>query len=222
MAVVWLDEAGWKDGDVPDICLECGAPAPDRVRKTFGYQPPWVYLTLVLGAIAFVLAIYFTRKEFRSRVPMCPEHKKHWRKRELWIFLSILMAGLLGGLAIMRLTMTDDATRVTLLLGIVRFSLVGGVIAVAYVYAGTIRVTTFSKRSIRLTKVSPEFVAAYEDGPDCDGNWRGRVKADLDPIARHRWNESHEDRHPAGGVESIRQSRPEDDDPRKSEDYRTG
>lgn len=215
MGAVWLDEAGWKDGDLPAVCLECGAPAPDRVRKTFVYTPRWVYATLLVHLLLMVLLMYFTRKQFRSRVPMCSRHKKHWRKRDLWIFLSLVVATTLAGLAVAMLIRIDDKRLIPLYAGVVFLCLVGWVIAFAVIHAGTIRLTAFSNRSIRLTRVSPDFVDAYEAGPDSEGKWRGRVKADLDPIARLRWNETRRNRE-AARDESIRK----DDAPRRSEDFR--
>lgn len=212
MAAVWIDEAGWKVGNLPDLCLECGASAPDRVRKTFVYTPRWVYATLLVHLLLMVLLMYFTRKQFRSRVPMCARHKNHWRKRDLWIFSSLVVATMLAGLGVAMLIRIDDQRLIPLYGGVVIFCSVGWVVAFAVIHAGTIRLTTFSDRSIRLTKVSPEFAEAYEFGPDTEGKWRGRINADLDPAARLRWNEARE---ASGGVESIR-----DDSPRRSEDYR--
>jgi hypothetical protein len=210
MADIWLDEAGWKDGDLPDLCLECGAPTPDRVRKTFVYTPRWVYAMLFVHLLLMVLLMYFTRKQFRSRVPMCPRHKRHWRKRDLWIFFALVGATLLAGLGVALLIWIDDEKLVPLY-GVVIFScLVGWVVAFALIHAGTIRLTEFSKHAIRLTKVSPGFADACEAGHGRDGRWRGRVKAGLDPDALRRWGETREDR------ASIRK----DDVPRTSDEFR--
>lgn len=203
MAEVWIDKAGWKNGDLPDVCMECGADAPDRVRKTLTYLPRWVWVTLLLGVIVLAIVIAVTREEFSARVPLCPAHKKHWRKREFQIYgafvLVLLLTSAVGVSARWALDL-DGFFAVTL--GTLLLGFIGWLVAVAVIVAGTIRVTKVSKGSIRLTRVTPEFIDAYDEY--CDRREEvGRGKLRLDPDVLQRWNEPRRRRGPDGRDDSA-------------------
>lgn len=219
MAEVWIDEAGWEDGDLPDVCLECGADAPDRVRKTFVYQPPWAYVTILLGLLILVIVLLVTRKQFRSRVPLCSEHKNHWTKRTLWVLGSFVVAVLVVILGVVLANLVVPRDPALLIVAVVVLSLIGWIIALVTFQFGTIRVTKISKREILLAKVSPAFVDAYEADRDREDELRRRGKAGLDPAVRQHWNEQRRPRRSDDEDESIRRDRPDDDSPRRRDEY---
>ena len=216
MAVVWLDEAGWGDGELPDVCLECGGPAPDRVRKTFVYQPAWAYLFIFLGLLGLAIAILVTRKQRHSLVPMCPEHENYWRNRNLWAFGTFLIAILVATLGVVAANQARVGDVPILVLGVILSCLIGWLVAVAVIHHGTIRATEFSTRSIKLTKVSPEFVDAYEEYLDEEKS-RAEQKTRRDRAARQRWNESPTSPERGERRRPLREDRPEDE-PRRGND----
>jgi hypothetical protein len=84
MASVQLDRDAAKSGDLPDVCVYCGAPATALQRRVFSGRTPF---TITVGG-----------GMPRARLPVCDRHRAHTLKRRL---AQIGLAGLLVALAIL-------------------------------------------------------------------------------------------------------------------------
>lgn len=100
------------EGQLPSICIRCGAPATAWVEKSFELpdkDEQFVGFGLV-SRIRFFLKLgqSFARPRLLVRAPFCEAHKQHWYYRKLIIFgglgawfvlfiLSIIVSKVAGG-----------------------------------------------------------------------------------------------------------------------------
>jgi hypothetical protein len=100
-------EGAWRDGDrlvvhtmgcaLPDRCVVCNAPARGyRLTKTFYWHSPAVYLTLLIGALIYVIVAAIVRKKVTVGLGLCEEHRARRR-----LGLIIGWVGFLGSFALM-------------------------------------------------------------------------------------------------------------------------
>jgi hypothetical protein len=48
---------------LPEMCMKCGRPAVEHIRKQFSWYPPWVGLTLLIAwPVTLVLILVLTKK----------------------------------------------------------------------------------------------------------------------------------------------------------------
>ncbi len=100
MASIQLTRYEAEQGDLPDVCMCCGAPATERKRRRFSSYPLWVVLTLlwvfargeVSGKSYRAVADKHTRYILCYTL-FCARHKNYWRSRNLFIWGSL--AGIL-------------------------------------------------------------------------------------------------------------------------------
>lgn len=226
MAKVLLEKYDCTDGNFPEVCLKCGRPAGHLVKTTLAWMPPWVYLTILIHFLLFLIVASIMRKTVKARLPMCHEHRNHWFWRPVIIVGSIpvIVAGLVGlGLAARSMPGNQGET---LLLVSIFGSILLWIAAAVALSLTAIRATKIDERGIRLTGVSEEFVNAYEGHVR---QYRPQVP-DLDEQIARRWNERlhgpsgqdeepgryrrEQDEHQRRGKERIREmERPRNDDP---------
>ena len=188
MATVQLDRRGWEDGDLPDVCMQCGGDTTYRVRQTFVWQPTWVIFTIFVHVLLFIIISLVVRKKRNALVPMCNEHRNHWRKRTFRLWSSFASAIVVGGLGIAAVNTFGPDDPIAAICGVVVFTLFAWIVGVVVIQWGTIRPTEITDRSLGLKNVSPEFVDAYEHFLDEEES-RHRQKVRLDDEARRLWNE---------------------------------
>ena len=176
------------DGDVlelPDVCLQCGAPATVHKRKKFSWFPPWVWILLFCGWLPFLIVALVLTKRRTIAAPLCEQHKNHWLWRQLLVLGSlfgVIAVGVVTGLAMSATENGDNETLSGLLCGGTVILLIVWVILAVVVQATSIRPKEITDRGIRLTGVAPAFVEAYEE------EWR--IAPDrLDDLARERWHD---------------------------------
>jgi hypothetical protein len=220
MAGVWLDRRGWQEGDVPNVCMKCGRPAPERVKKVFSYVPPWVYLLILVNLLVLLIVALALRQKRTAWVPLCAEHKGIWR-RQLFLTWGSLAATLvvvvLGSVLVAERWDGPDASEP--IVGLVVVGLLVWLVCALIAQAKSIRATEFSKRQIRIVGVCREFIDAYDDEREEQGlSDHDRVR--LDEVVRQRWNERQPDHKAAEAKEHIREDVPGDDPPRRSDQYR--
>ena len=173
MATVRLDQRGWEDGDLPDVCMLCGGHAPNRVKKTFVHQQPWV-ISLQARRVALV--------------PMCREHRNHWWKRSLLAYGPFLSALVLDFMLVRAVDDMDPDSPIAIAsyaFGL--FALMASLVVGIVIQWRTIRATEISERSLILVNVSPKFVEAYEKFLDEEVSRQQMVRLGRD--ARQRWND---------------------------------
>jgi hypothetical protein len=187
MAQVWLDDRLCKRGDLPDVCMKCGAPTPDRVKKQFAYMPPWSYVVLlfgVLGIIIFLVLVATLRKSVNAQVPLCREHRNHWLSRTLLVVFSLIGGiGLIVLVVVAMNSLQGGGVRDVLPLLIIAI-IVSWLILAIVVSVTSIRCVEINDRQgVKLQGVCQEFVDAYRDEYDYDRPSR------LDRDALDRWDE---------------------------------
>ena len=148
MANVVLDEVDWRDGRLPDVCMQCGGHAPDRVKKTFVWQP---------------FATFPSQTRRVALVPMCKAHRNHWLIRTLVSWGVVVPTFVIVGLITRAMSHLDDDSRwADAVYAALFFAMMGSLVLGLLIQWYTIRPTDISDRSLELTNVSPEFVEAYE------------------------------------------------------------
>lgn len=206
MATVRLSPLPIEEEDVPDRCMQCGAPAAVYREKTFSWYPPWVYVLLLAGLLPFLIVALVLTKKKRVPVPLCHAHRNHWAWRNAVMLLSFLG---LGGLAIAAVVLVNMAAGPN---GFDQYSgfICGGsvvglivwLVVVAVLQQTAIRPTEITDDSVTLTGVAKEFVRAYEENR---GAFRRRDRDD------ERWEGGRRGRaRPADD-----RVRPEEDEPRR-------
>lgn len=98
MASIQLSRYEAEEGDLPEVCMRCGAPATERKRRRFVSHPFWIYVLLPFGYIPYVIVAAILTEKVRCYTLFCPRHKNQWRRRTLIIWgafvaLLVLLAG---------------------------------------------------------------------------------------------------------------------------------
>jgi len=83
-----------EEGELPPVCLRCGAPAAVFKRWTLTCYPDWSYLLLLVTIWPFLLASPLLRQRMRVLVPFCMAHRGYWLRRRLlfWVSLAVMAA----------------------------------------------------------------------------------------------------------------------------------
>jgi hypothetical protein len=92
MAVAWLDRYECdREGELPPVCLKCGAEAEHYVKRTFQWYPPWVLATMLAGLIPWMVLAAVLTKKMTVYAPLCRQHRSYFTMRMLWGGLIILV-----------------------------------------------------------------------------------------------------------------------------------
>ncbi|MEZ6059218.1 MAG: serine/threonine-protein kinase [Planctomycetaceae bacterium] len=79
---VSLEIARIESEGLPDVCMVCGDPAPERVSKKFSYQSDSAQMLtaagIFLGLIPGLIVAAMTHHQLRVSCPMCARHTNHW------------------------------------------------------------------------------------------------------------------------------------------------
>jgi hypothetical protein len=157
-----------EDGELPRICLRCGASASVTRSKNFSWYPPWVIVLILAGVVPFAIVAMVLTKRMRLQAPLCPQHKGHWFNRNLFIVLGALALVILGVASIVLMASLDKQPGPRnnlagfLCLGVGALGLVW-LIAVVIVQATAIRPREITDREMTLMGVAREFVDALDE-----------------------------------------------------------
>jgi hypothetical protein len=168
MATVRLGRYEMKNRLLPPVCLKCGAEAVVERRKKFSWHPPWVAALLLLGLLPYVVVAIVLTKRMAVTVPFCEEHKGHWSRRTWFIWGGFSLFFILGvGAFILAMTQAARPQDRDQMVGwICGATIIAGVIwliVAGIVQATGIRPTEITDKTITLTHVSPDFVAALKE-----------------------------------------------------------
>ncbi len=188
MAKVAIDWRELRDDKLPWLCVRCGAPAEDRLHKTFRWLPWWrPLLAVVLGVLLLPVglipllgrAIYqallrgLTQPlEMEMQAPVCPAHRNHWGRRTLlhWGCFFVLVAAFVLGL-VLRQGLSPWFWRG---LG----GLATGWVAVGLVARQTMtRAVRITGTTLTLVGVAPEFAEGLAAGRSARSQGPGRETA---------------------------------------------
>ncbi len=87
---------------LPDRCVVCNAPAGGyRLRKTFYWHHPAIYLAILAGALIYVILAMVVRKSARVELGLCEAHRARRRNGLIlaWSGMAVGLVGLLAGAA---------------------------------------------------------------------------------------------------------------------------
>jgi hypothetical protein len=180
-----LEEA--REGDLPAVCMRCGAEATLAKDKSFSWYPPWISTLLVVGILCFsplivvaVILMLTMSKRARVRVPLCEQHQNHWLWRSWFVFGGLLVFVLLGIVGLVVMTAIEDQNSPARGVGcfacfVLLIAGIAWLIAAAIVQSKAIRASEITDYTITLIKVSPGFVAALGQdlGMDRDEPYTG-------------------------------------------------
>lgn len=150
-----------QDGQLPMICMRCGAPAIAYRKKGMTYRPGWVLLLILLGLLPFLIVALITEKRCRLMAPLCEQHEGHWRVRRLWlwgIFLSAVVIGV-GGLVTRNDSIMGMACFASAIIGL------GWLITAAVLHETSIHSTEITDAGMTLVGVSQRFLDALYSQP---------------------------------------------------------
>jgi hypothetical protein len=178
MASIQLTRREAEEGDLPEVCMRCGAPATVRKRRMFVSHPLWVYLLLPAGYLPYVIVAAVLTQRVRCYTHFCPQHKNHWLFRGLivWCAFVALLALIVGSFAIvisMEQQLGKDTTG-----SLFGFLCIGStllmfcwLISIPIMQLTAIHPGEVTERRLTLKCVSPAFVDAVR-------NHRERPRAD--------------------------------------------
>jgi hypothetical protein len=148
---------------LPEVCMACGQPSATHIRKTFAWHPPWVIVLILVNLIVYAVVALIMTKRMTVEVPVCEKHRGYWWKRYLLMILPLPIIVALGiGLMIAldqpgQGNLSGMACAGTAGLGLV------WLISVAVIQSMMIRAKEITDRTITLTRVNDEFVAALDE-----------------------------------------------------------
>jgi hypothetical protein len=171
MPVVRLHRCEAEDGDLPAVCMCCGAPARFTQSKVFKWHPPWVLALALVGLLPYAIVAIILTKRMRVWAPLCDRHQGHWFWRGVYSWGGLIVLIVLGIGAIMLMTADQRPRR-----GGAGGEELGGLACVGVVVLGLvwavglsvaqgtgIRPTEITDRSISLAGVSERFIDALAE-----------------------------------------------------------
>jgi hypothetical protein len=155
-------------GDLPKVCLVCGRDGELVKKKTFAWQPPWVWVTLLLGVLPFAIIVLILTKRATMQAPLCKEHRFHWDGRILGIFFGFC---LVAGAVVAAVNFTQYPW-----LWVIAAAVTLGWVVLAIALGMTmVRPALITDREITLKSVAPGFVDAMLAADDDERENRYRL-----------------------------------------------
>jgi hypothetical protein len=165
MAQVTL-ELGEADGYLPPVCMCCGEPASATKVRTMAWTPPWVGVLIFAGLLPYVIIAAVMTKRATVEVPLCERHQWHWLNRNLLMWGSFFLFGLVGaaGLTIGLSLQKQDQDMVMPFVCIGCFVLLVVWLVIAIACQNTaIRPSEITEYEITLTGVCRAFIDAVDE-----------------------------------------------------------
>ena len=168
MAEVRLGKFEVEKGRLPKLCMVCGTESSLKVKKTFSWYPRWIVALIIFGALpAFIVAMILTKK-MTIKAPLCHDHRNHWFGRSLFLYLGLLVMGLIGFLLVMTVAIQsgqhgrDNNWMGFACLGSVVLFLVWLIVA-AILQSTGIQATEITDKSITLKGVDSTFLSELQE-----------------------------------------------------------
>lgn len=93
----------WRDRDLlvirrsgaqlPDVCVKSGRPSGARMERKLHWHPPWVYATLLLNIIVYIIVASVTRKTAKVEFALGDEARAR-RKTHIMIGVGLIALGI--------------------------------------------------------------------------------------------------------------------------------
>lgn len=167
MASIQLSRYEAEEGDLPDVCMCCGAEATERTRRRFISHPLWVYLLMPCGYLPYVIVAVILTEHIRCYTLFCPRHKNYFFMRTVFVWgllvvvLVLIVASffLLGSLS----GAVKESSRGYLVgsfcIGTVAL-LFGWLLSIPISQVTAIHPAEATESRLTLRRVSPDFVEA--------------------------------------------------------------
>ncbi len=85
---------------LPPYCVKCGQPSEgEPIARVFQWHPQWVYVTVLVSPIIYLIIALIVRKKINLDVPLCADHKSQ-RTKNLWIGLLLLLGCIPAGIVL--------------------------------------------------------------------------------------------------------------------------
>lgn len=133
---VWRDKQTIVMGPravLPDRCVKCNAVTPGpKLKRQLYWHPAWVYATILLNLLIYLVVALIVRKRATVEVALCPQHRQ-----SRWIHIAIAWTLVLGGGAGIVLGANDQDLAILIGLGILAIlaGIVWGVVGARIVFA---------------------------------------------------------------------------------------
>jgi hypothetical protein len=202
---------------LPEVCIACGQPATSFIRKTFAWHPPWVIVIILAGLLPYIIVALILTKRMAVEAPVCDRHRGYWWKRQMLMYLPLLIL-FLGGIGA---AIGAEQAGVKDVGGIACFG--SGVACVLWLIVAVViqnrmvRPAEITDHTITLKRVHADFVAALKEtrrDRDFDRDYEEDVE-DYDERMRRRRERRARERtgHDADTRERFRGERDPDEPP---------
>jgi len=84
-----------RDAQLPPRCVKCNVPTHLRLKRRLTWHHPLIYILVIVGLLIYLIVAMIVRKAATVEIGLCHEHLAK-RRRDLWISIGLLIAGLLG------------------------------------------------------------------------------------------------------------------------------
>lgn len=169
MASIQLSRYEAEEGDLPDVCMRCEAPATERKRLRFTSHPLWCYVLLPFGYIPYVIVAAILTERVRCHTFFCPRHKNYYRFRTLivWGVLVVRLAFIFGGFVIAGSIADRSGKTQDILFGslciVSPILLFCWLISIPIMQETSIHPADVTERRLTLKHVSPAFAEAVRE-----------------------------------------------------------
>lgn len=92
--------------ELPQVCIKCGAPLSESIRKRFAWHHPGLYFLILVNLLVYALVAYFVQKRMELRVPVCSVHADRYHKNRLAGIL--LLVGAIPTLIVFAVILPDS------------------------------------------------------------------------------------------------------------------
>lgn len=143
---------------LPPVCMRCGAPCDDVVKKKFSWYPSWVWVLILANLIVVIIVASILTRRMTVLAPLCREHRNHWTLRSNMIvggFFTIILAGAMG------LLFGPNEFAGFLCLGMFGVLLLWVIVAIGS-FETSIHPSEITDDGITLERVAPGFIDALE------------------------------------------------------------
>jgi hypothetical protein len=98
------------DGDLPERCVKCNAPATMDKPRTFAWHANGWYALILVNLLVYLIAALCVQKKIRIEVGLCPAHRA--RRRAFRLATAALLAAAVVCLGALAATTGDGAALV--------------------------------------------------------------------------------------------------------------
>jgi rRNA maturation protein Nop10 len=158
-------------GELPKVCMRCGAPAAVILPRKLSWHPEWIGLLMLfvfcflpIALVGIILAFALT-KRMKVPIPLCQAHRRHWVWKNVVGIVGLVLLLTVGGIGLIVLGQTnmprDTADRLGgILCGGTFFGFFLWLIALIILEGRAIKAAEITDRGITLRGVSPVFLQA--------------------------------------------------------------